>query len=77
MAPKVLAEPEGFRNLSKEEQIRYLQDLWDEVSDPPEEIPIPESHLELVEKRLEGYRSDPSKARPAYEALDRLAKKGR
>jgi len=72
MALKILGEPAGFRNLSKEEQIRYLQDLWDEISDQPGEIPVPESHLRLAEQRLEGYRRDPSKARPAYEALDRL-----
>jgi len=70
--PPLLAEPTGFSSLSKAEQIRYLQSLWDSISERPGEIPVPESQLTLAEERLAEYRRDPSRARPARDVLDRL-----
>jgi putative addiction module component (TIGR02574 family) len=67
-----LAEPKGFSSLSKAEQVRYLQGLWDSISARPGEIPVPESHLILAQERLAEYRRDPSRARPARDVLDRL-----
>ena len=77
MKPTTILEPAGFGNLSKAEQIRYLQALWDRIAERPSEIPVPESHLALAEERLAEYRKDPSRARPARDVLDRLAKKKR
>jgi putative addiction module component (TIGR02574 family) len=77
MQPTTLPEPIGFSDLSKAEQIRYLQALWDRISERPGEIPVPETHLELAEERLAEYRRDPSRAQPAHEALDRLTKQDR
>src|SRR2546428_13905123 len=67
-----LPEANGFRSLSKTEQVRYLQALWDSISARPDEIPVPESHLNLAEERLAEYPRDPSRARPAREVPDRL-----
>lgn len=72
-----IPDPPGFADLSKAEQIRYLQGLWDRIAEQPGEVPVPESHLELAEERLAQYRRDPASARSAYEVLDRLAKKRR
>ena len=68
----LLPEPKGFSSLSKAEQLRYLEALWDSISARPGEIPVPESHLNLAEERLAEYRRDPSGARPARDVLDRL-----
>jgi putative addiction module component (TIGR02574 family) len=65
--------PPGFDALSKAEQVRYLQALWDQISEDPGALPVPESHLRLVEERLKRYREDPSRAHSAFEVLDRLA----
>jgi putative addiction module component (TIGR02574 family) len=67
--------PPGFNDLSKAEQVRYFQDLWDLIADSPGDIPIPERHLELAEARLRRYREDPTRASSAFEVLDRLSKK--
>lgn len=75
MEPRTIPEPTGFSDLSKAEQIRYLQALWDRIAERPGEIPVPESHLEVAEERLAEYRRDPSRAQPARAVLDRLAKK--
>jgi putative addiction module component (TIGR02574 family) len=77
MEPTTIPEPAGFSNLSKVEQIRYLQALWDRIAERPGEIPVPESHLALAEERLAEYRRDPSRAQSARDVLDRLAKKER
>lgn len=69
--------PQGFSDLSKAEQVRYLQNLWDQISENPGDIPVPESHLELAEKRLKRYHDNPSTASPAFEILDRLAEKSK
>ena len=77
MEGTTIPEPPGFSALSKAEQIRYLQALWDRIAERPGELPVPESHIELAEQRLREYRRDPSQARPVYDVLDRLAKKAR
>ena len=59
------------RELPKAEQVRYLQALWDQISANPDEVPVPESHLQLAEERLR-YRENPATAKPAFEVIDRL-----
>ena len=75
MADLPLAEPPGFSDLTKDEQIRYLQDLWDRIADRPGELPVPESHLRLAEGRLASHRRQPDAAQPARDVLDRLTHK--
>lgn len=72
MAETLLETPAGFDKLSKGEQVRYVQALWDQISEQPDEIPVPESHLKLAENRLQQYRENPSTALPAFEVIDRL-----
>ena len=69
--------PPGFKELPKAEQVRYLQALWDQISSNPDEVPVPESHLQLAEERLRRYRQNPSSAKPAFDVIDRLARKSK
>jgi len=75
MQHTTIPEPPGFAELSKAEQVRYLQDLWDRIAERPGELPVPESHLELADERLAEYRRDPTRARSAYDLIDRLAER--
>ena len=77
MEQLILPDPPGFNTLSKADQIRYVQALWDRIAETPEDLPVPESHLALAEARLEDYRRDPSRARSAYDVLEELAGKTR
>jgi putative addiction module component (TIGR02574 family) len=77
MAHTAISEPPGFAELTKAEQVRYLQALWDRIAEKPGDLPVPESHLQVAEERLAEYRRDPTRAHSAYEVLDRLAKKPR
>jgi len=72
-----IQSPPGFNELPKAEQVRYLQALWDQISTNPDEIPVPESHLQLAEERLQRYRENPGTAKPAFEVIDRLTRKSR
>lgn len=72
MENQPLPEPPGFAALSKADQIQYLQNLWDQISDRPGDVPVPTSHLDLAAARLEEYRRDPSRARSAFDILDQL-----
>jgi len=69
--------PPGFNELPKAEQVRYLQALWDQISQHPDDVPVPESHLKLVAERLRRYQENPSAAKPAFEIIDRLSEKSR
>jgi putative addiction module component (TIGR02574 family) len=77
MEHRAISEPPGFAELSKAEQVRYLQALWDRIAEQPGDLPAPESHVLLVEERLAEYRRDPTRAHSAHEVLDRLANKRR
>ncbi len=46
-----LIPPPGFEQLSKDQQIDYVQQLWDMVLAVPEDIRSPEWHLEIVHDR--------------------------
>ncbi len=72
MAEALIETPAGFDKLSKVEQLRYLQALWDQISEHPDETPVPESHLRLAEERLRIHRGNPSTALPAFEVVNRL-----
>ena len=72
-----IPEPAGFSKLSKTEQIRYLQALWDRISESPGDVPVPASHLRLAQERLAEYRRDPGRAQPAREVIDRLKNRDR
>lgn len=73
MPETFIPTPPGFAELSKAQQVRYLQALWDQISEHPAEIPVPESHLQLAEERLRRHRERSSTARPAFEVIDRLS----
>lgn len=77
MEHTAITEPAGFAELSKAEQIRYLQALWDRISEQPDDLPVPASHLEVARERLAEYRRDPTQARSAFDVLDRLTRRPR
>ncbi len=70
-----ISDPPGFEELSKPEQIRYLETLWDRISRNDAEIPAPEKHLEIAEQRRSDYRCNPQEAGSAYAVLGRLGTK--
>ena len=68
-----IPEPPGYAELSPTEQVRYIQMLWDRLFERADELPVPESHLQLSEQRLDAYLRNPERARSAYDIIDELA----
>jgi len=60
MRQTVPIPPPGFDELSVDEQIDYVQSLWDRIAERPDEIAVPDWHRRLVAERLASYRNDPS-----------------
>jgi putative addiction module component (TIGR02574 family) len=44
--------PPGFDQLSADEQIDYVQSLWDRIVATPGLVPVPEWHREILDQRL-------------------------
>ena len=51
--------PPGFDALSVEEQIEYVQSLWDRIAATPEQVPVPEWHRDVLDERLKDYDAQP------------------
>ena len=56
--------PPGFDTLSVEEQIDYVQSLWDHIAAQPEQVPVPDWHKEILKQRLASYRTSPREGKP-------------
>ena len=65
--------PPGFDDLNVEDQIDYLQSLWDRVTATADELPVPDWHRKIIDKRLAEIRSDPDSALPWETARDEIA----
>ncbi len=65
--------PPGFDDLSVEDQIDYLQSLWDRVKATADEVPVPAWHRKIIDKRLAEIRSDPDSGLTWEKARDEIA----
>jgi putative addiction module component (TIGR02574 family) len=75
MARALPNPPPGFDDLSIDEKLDYVQSLWDRILAHPEDIPVPEWHLEIVRERLAEYEADPNSGNISLEEFrERLAK---
>jgi putative addiction module component (TIGR02574 family) len=74
MSKTVQVPPPGFDDLSVEEQIDYVQELWDRIAAKPEIVPVPEWHKELIDERLKKHRENPSDARSWSEVRNSIEK---
>jgi putative addiction module component (TIGR02574 family) len=59
MARPLPFPPPGFDDLSADEKIEYVQDLWDRIAAEPDDLPVPDWHLQIIEDRLAAHRAHP------------------
>ena len=62
MSQSLPDSPPRFDDLSVEDQIDYLQSLWDRVTSTADEVPVPGWHRKIIDQRLAEIRSDPDSA---------------
>lgn len=60
--------------LSVPEKILLVEELWDTIASD-EEIPIPQSHIEELERRFERHRMHPGNLLSLDELRSRIAKR--
>jgi putative addiction module component (TIGR02574 family) len=70
MAQALPLPPPGFDALSVDEQIDYLQSLWDRIAARPQQVPVPDWHREVLAERLASLRKTPDEAK-TWEQFDR------
>ena len=75
MANPVPLPPPGFDALSVDEQIEYVQSLWERIAASPEQVPVPEWHREILDERLKDYEANPNAGESRDVARDRLLDK--
>ncbi|HSK80074.1 MAG TPA: addiction module protein [Thermoanaerobaculia bacterium] len=60
--------------LSVSERIELVEAIWDTVVDEPEALPLPDSHREELDRRLEDLERDPDAGSSWDEVRARLEK---
>jgi len=48
-----------INNMSPEEKILFLEDLWESITTDESTIPVPDSHKFELDRRLRKYKSNP------------------
>ena len=64
--------PPGFEALSVEDQIDYVQTLWDRIAATAGQVPLQDWQQALLEERLAEHRRAPDEARPWDEVIERV-----
>jgi len=67
--------PPGFDDLSVDEQIEYLQSLWDRVTAAADRVPVPAWHTEIIRKRVAELKADPDSAVPWDQAREEIVRR--
>jgi len=59
-----------------EERLRLIEEVWETLSDHPEEIVLSEAHQRDLQRRLDAYRDNPKAGSPWEEVEARLRGRG-
>jgi putative addiction module component (TIGR02574 family) len=70
-----LKVPPEFDALSSDEQIAFVQELWDRIAKDPNRVPIPDEHKRILDERLKDYATNPRAGKPWNEVRDQLLAK--
>jgi putative addiction module component (TIGR02574 family) len=60
MSHALKVPPPGFVDLPVEEQIDYVQALWDVIAARPDKVPVPTWHTEILDARMAEFEKDPN-----------------
>ena len=61
--------PPGFDALTVEEQIDYVQSLWEHIAAHPKQVSVPEWHRQVLAERLAAYETKPTEGK-TWEEFD-------
>ena len=64
----------GFDQLTDPEKILLVEEIWDIIAADEADVPVPDSHLQELDRRISRYRSNPGKLLTLEELQRRLLK---
>lgn len=64
----ILEQYPELRRLSPAEKLALVAELWDDLAAHPADMPVSPEHLAELDRRMEEYRSDPSRV-TTWEAI--------
>lgn len=73
MVDNVRTPPPGFDDMPVEDQIDYVQSLWDRIAAHPDRVPVPDWHLDELRRR-EG-ADDPADTSTWEEVRERILRR--
>jgi putative addiction module component (TIGR02574 family) len=75
MASNLPLPPPGFDDLPLDEQIDYVQSLWDRIVAKPDQVPVPGWHRQVIRQRIADHEAGPAEGRSWEEVRDELRSK--
>jgi putative addiction module component (TIGR02574 family) len=72
MPKPVAIPPPGFDQLTVEEQIDYVQLLWERIAATADQVPVPDWHREVLDGRLNDFEANPDTGESWDIVRDRL-----
>src|SRR5688572_19430596 len=72
MGSDKLKIPPEFTSASKEQQIEFVHELWDQIARNPGTVPVSEEHKLILKERLAAYREDTRQGKPWHEVRDQI-----
>jgi len=75
MSKRVRLPPPEFDDLSVDDQIAYVQSLWDRIAATPDQVLVPEWHREVLDERLKDYKRNSDVGRSWDVVRKRLRRK--
>jgi putative addiction module component (TIGR02574 family) len=64
--------PPGFDELPVDEQIDYVQSLWDHIASSLDQVPLHKWQQAILEERVAAHHRAPEEARLWQEVIERL-----
>ena len=75
MASNLPLPPPGFDDLTPDDQIDYVQSLWDRIAAKPDQVPVPDWHRQVIRQRIADQKASPSEGRPWEEVREEIRSK--
>ena len=72
MAKTVSIPPPGFEDLTPDEKVQYVQNLWDHVVADASKVPVPDWHRRILHERLAEYHAAPHEGKAWPQVRDQL-----
>ena len=64
-----------IENLSIPEKILLLEDMWENIASDEASVPVPKSHIEVLENRMQKYVSAPGNLLSLDELRSRIERR--